>query len=435
VPPSLRSLLLVAGCVPYLAGASAPAPPEALVRDPGAQAQADVRSEYGAGFRVLETDHFRVISDTSLRYHTVVTGVLEQFHQQVQPRFFEREIERLPFYLINGGRDFDRFVESRGLRGGTTYGFYVSETRSLYARRYFADGRESGVGTLFHEAIHAMMHAELGSMEAAPAWLHEGFASLFEAGRLLRGEWVYGNPNPWRETPFRAEFEAGRVPPLGAYFRLTDEEFQGPKRDLHYATGRSFFLYLLLNHGESAIRRFIRSIRDQQDAAAALVDVTGLDLAEVESRWHRSIREVNFAGDYLNRGGGANGLAILQEGAAKFPGYGNLQATLAARYLERGDRERAQRHARLALDDPRCILPQLANSVLARAIVATDPAEAARALVTAIGYQPWSEQVMEGEMRMLASMYAAVGDAARAAAVNSEVERLERLDSTAVQPR
>jgi hypothetical protein len=430
MPRDRRTALLVSCCVVLLAGSSGPVEPEEEVRDPGAEAQGRIRSEFGPAFRILETDHFLVISDTSVRYHTVVAGILEQFHQRVRPRFFEAEIGRLPFYLINGGRDFERFVQSRGLDGATSFGFYTPETKALYARRYFPDGRESGVGTLFHEAIHAMMHVEFGAMESAPAWLHEGFASLFEAGRVLRGEWVYGNPNPWRETPFRAEFEAGTVPSLKEFFQLADAEFQGPKRNLHYATGRSFFLYLLLKHGESAIQRFLRAMREQRDAATALEGITGLDLAQLESEWHRSIREVNFGGDYLNRGVGSNGLAILREGAASFPGYGNLQVTLAAAYLERNDRENAIRHARLGLADSRCILPQLANSVIARAIVATDPGEAARALVAAISYQPWSEQVMEGEFGMLAALYAASGDHGQAARLQARVERLKRQDAT-----
>ena len=403
--------------------------PQELVREAGPEEQARVQTKLGPQFRVLETAHFRVISDTSPRYHTVVSGVIEQFYQQVRPRFFEHDIERLPFYLINGGVDFERFMRQRGL-DGTSFGLYDPRTRSLYAHRYFPDGRESGVGTLFHETIHAMIQAEFGAFEAAPTWFHEGFASLFEAGRILRGSWVYGNPNPWRETPFRAAFEAGRVPSLSTFFALPNAAFQASKeeRDLYYNTGRSLFLYVLLSHGEPALRQFIQSLRSGESATRALEKATGLSLAQIEAGWHESIRRVNFGGDYLNRGTGPKALEILLAGVKEHPGYGNLRVQLATEYLRRGDRERALEHDRAALQDPRCILPQVADSVIARAVIGTNALEAARALSDALSYQPWNEQVMDGDFELLASMFERVGDQRRSTELRTELDRLTNLD-------
>ena len=77
----------------------------------------------------------------------------------------------------------------------------------------------SGVGTLFHEAMHSFVNAELKGGQA-PSWLNEGFAALFEQGRVVEGKWIYGNPNPWREKEFRPEFEAyvkGQAPARADY--------------------------------------------------------------------------------------------------------------------------------------------------------------------------------------------------------------------------
>lgn len=403
--------------------------PEEVVADPGTAAQQEVRAEFGERFRVLETEHFRVVSDASVRYHTVVAGLLEQFYQLVRPRFFERDIAIVDLFLINGGHDYETFMRERGLPNASGYGLYDSRTRSLYARRYFPDGRESGVGTLFHEAMHAMVGANFPN-DSAPRWFNEGFASLFEVGRVLRGQWVYGNPNPWRETPFRTAFEEGRVPALDGFFATPDEAFDAPKaqRDLLYNTGRSLFLYILRGHGEAALADFVRRLRSGTRAGAALSAATGLELPEVEQRWHTSIQEVNFGGDYLNRGNGANGLRVLQEGARKHPTYGNLQLDLASQYLDLKDYRRALEHARLALADPHMIFRQQAHYIVARAAISTDPNAAARSLQSGIAFQPWNEQVFGADYELLAYMFDTVGRSSQAAQLRAELERMRDLD-------
>ena len=112
--------------------------PGEFVVESGKEEQARVKAEFGEGFRVLETKHFRVISDTSIRYHTVITGTLEQFHELEQPRFFQHDMKMINFYLINGGRDYENFVRKKGFSAHASgYGFYDGASRSLYARRYF----------------------------------------------------------------------------------------------------------------------------------------------------------------------------------------------------------------------------------------------------------------------------------------------------------
>ncbi len=411
-------------------------PPEAFVRTPSAAEQARVRAEFGPGFRVLRTDHYRVISDASIRYHTVVAGVLEQFHQDVRPRFFEADIEPATFYLIDGALDYERFVTERGQGGHAKgYGMYDPRSHTLYARRYFPDGSESGVGTLFHEAMHAMLAAEFRGRAKLPAWVNEGFASLFERGRVVHGRWVYGNPNPWREAPFRLRLDAGEVPSLAELLVLPDAKVYGPtpERNLAYNSGRSLFLYVLRTHGEDALKAFLTSLRDGTTASDALPRATGLSLAEIEQGWRRSIREINFGGDYVHRGTGPDALAILQRGAAKHPEYGFLRLRLAQTHLARGENEPAIRHARAALEDQRLIYPQYAHSVIARAILRSDPREAARHLSQAISHQPWSEHILEGELDLLARMFEHVGDDARAKAVRDELARLRRLDGRAAR--
>lgn len=399
--------------------------PDDFVHAPSEKGQKTVREKLGQSFRVLETDHFQVISDASPRYHRLIAGTLEQFYLLVHPRFFATEMKPVAVYLIHGGKDYERFMASRGFADvASRYGMYDPGTRTLYARRCFPDGRESGIGTLFHEAIHALIHADFPGQMDAPAWFNEGFASLFEQGRVLQGKWIYGNPNPRRETPFKEAFEAGRVPSLAAYLRLSDRDFSANDK-IHYNMGRSFFLYLLLNHGESAISRFIGGLRRKQPPAESLTGATGMSLAELEKGWHKSLIDVNFGGDFLFRGSKSRSIDILKEGTTRYPAYGDLQATLSTEYFKIGDKEKAAFHAQAALRDPRSIYSQTAYSILSYSLWEKDTVAAKKALQAALGYQPWSEYVMEDEFNNLSRLEEAYGHHAEAARLRKELQALK----------
>ena len=240
-------------------GGPAPLPHHLVTRPPEAE-QASIREEHGERFRLLRTEHFDIVSDTTLRYHEVTSAMFEQFYREVHPRFFRRPMPRVTCFFIEGGEDFEVFAEARGHAGfKTSYGFYVrgDDGPELYARRFFPDGRRSGVGTLFHEIVHAMVDADLGRV---PLWFNEGFASLFERGRLVKGRWRYGNPNPWREAKYEKALEADEVPTLADYLAMTDRDFRlGRYRRTNYNTGRSFFLFLL-RRDDREVARFVELV-------------------------------------------------------------------------------------------------------------------------------------------------------------------------------
>jgi tetratricopeptide (TPR) repeat protein len=248
------------------------------------------------------------------------------------------------------------------------------------------------------------VRAEVGEREV-PAWFDEGFASLFEQGRIVQGQWIYGNPNPWREKLFRSDFEAGRVPTLEQFFTLSAKAFHADVRqNMHYNVGRSLCLYLLRRRGESALRAYVRAVLDGKGGKQALESATGASLTEIETAWRTHIREVNFGGDYLARARGMDALQILQEGVRNHPDYGMLRLALAEEYLRAKQFTQAMEHAELALADPRLIEPHRAHEIFAEVFWGEKPLRAIEALEQAVALQPWLERIEENNYKNLSML-------------------------------
>jgi len=424
----LAARLLVLGT--FVASVVAQAPtPESLCTIPGDAEQEKVRKEFGPTFSVVETARFRVVSDCAPRYRKLIAGGLQQFYDAVHGRFFKKEMKRVAVYLIDGAKDYDAFCTKRGVgMARETFGLYIPAQRTIYARRLMPDGSESGFGTLFHEAIHAMVHADFSG--DPPSWFNEGFASLFEQGRVLRGEWVYGNPNPWRETPYRAAFEGGKVPPLAKFFALTEKDFRGGDEMLHYNTGRSVCLWLL-RRGEDQLARYVDLVRQKKGGVAAIEGASGLKLAEIEASWREHVRKVHFGGDYLHRARGASreqALEILAEGAKLFPDYGSLRAEYANRLANAVRPEDAEREALAALADPRLPTPQLAWSVLVWRYGPVNQEKLAEAAKAIVDLQPWLERLEPSAFSKYAAALERAGKDDEAKKVDAEIRRLKAED-------
>lgn len=83
--------------------AQQPATPESFCTFPPAPFQEKVRKEHGEGFALVETKHFRLISDSCPRYRKLIAGGLEQFYGLVHDRFFKKEMKPVAVFLIDGG--------------------------------------------------------------------------------------------------------------------------------------------------------------------------------------------------------------------------------------------------------------------------------------------------------------------------------------------
>jgi hypothetical protein len=410
---------------------AAPERPAEFVERPDADVQTQVAAEYGSGFRAVDTAHFRSISESSDRYHRVVSGLLEKFLEQLHERFFDRDFERHTIVLVDDGSEFEAFVARRGFRGFTGNAVFDAAKRSVYARRLLSEGGEAGLDALFREVGRAMVTREFEDRPTPPFWFDESFSSLFEQGRIVLGEWTYGNSSPEHATVLRASLANRAVPTLANLFVVTESEIEESELepDLYFSVGRSFFLYVLLEHGEKSLREIMTGLVAGTPASEVAGAATGLAPAQLEQAWRGSIRSADLVGDYMNRGQGPTAESVLRLGAELYPGHGNLQVMLASELLRLNKPEDASEHAQMALRDPRFIYPQIAHSVIGRAALLRDDNAAVRSLERAITYQPWIETVMEREYETLARVLRNAGSVERGEAMREALQNLRDSDA------
>jgi hypothetical protein len=157
-----------------------------------------------------------------------------------------------------------------------------------YARRQIVFNCSTGLGTMVHEMVHALMDAE---MPRAPIWFAEGLASLYEHCSFRDGR-IRGVAN-WRLPELQAALAAGECPSLAGILTMSDAEFKGPRESLHYAVVRHFCLYL---EEQGLLRRFYRRYRDRfaEDPSGRrfLEEVCEAPLAQLDARWQAWARDL-----------------------------------------------------------------------------------------------------------------------------------------------
>src|SRR6476660_6411950 len=143
--------------------------PESVARMSKDPVQASVKKEFGPTFRSIETDHFKVISDCSVRYHTISAAVMERCFAEMRAKFLKADFKPVTVYLIDKGLDFERFVSKHGhdeLRD--SYGMYIAKERAMYTHRLRTNGAECGIGTLLTLVADPALEADFP--KDAPAW-------------------------------------------------------------------------------------------------------------------------------------------------------------------------------------------------------------------------------------------------------------------------
>jgi hypothetical protein len=253
-----RALLvtLVAAALFLLSGASAPAgapsPPEPLAR-----------SRHALVFGAPEV---RLMAQR-------VAELMDEAVSRIAPVVATSDVSPVPAAIYS---DRQEFVRATNLpRDSRVAGLAVFPAGVIYL-----DGTElftSIERVVPHEVAHVLMARALGdALPALPDWAGEGVAE-YAAGQ-------------------RASFvDPTALQAIGRGQSLALAELDGAieARDstsgLAYAQSTSLVHFLVSEYGEEVIEDLLRSLRHTRDFEMSLLEVTGLDLDELERQWRRSV--------------------------------------------------------------------------------------------------------------------------------------------------
>lgn len=273
-PAARLALAILAAALLFPALASA----ERVVPQPQrleAHRQALAQRLEGQGFTVVVEPPFVVVGDESpAKVRARASGFLRWAITLLEKDWFDKQPEKIiEVWLFKNERTYrrgaKRFFDDEP---ETPYGYYSPADRALVMNI------GPGAGTLSHELVHPYMEANFPNV---PAWFNEGVASLYEQPRERDGKLV-GTTN-WRLPGLQRQLRAAESPGLAALLATSTEEFYGADYDA-YAMAR-FLCQYLQDHGKlhTFYQRFVAS--EDLTGQAALEEVLGMSLAELEPRW------------------------------------------------------------------------------------------------------------------------------------------------------
>lgn len=187
-----------------------------------------LEKKFDLNFKITSKGPFIIAhrcSASQVRQMKVYTSA---FYQQIYPRYFKGKLngaitivyfESKPVYVRKGGV--------------SAYGHYSFADKALYT---YAG---SGYGTLWHELVHAFLHANNDTR--LPQWFSEGFASFYEMGALRDGKIIEGYSN-WRMPSLKKAIQKGTFIPLNRFLRMRTMEYH-----VGYAEARFLFCYLWMH--------------------------------------------------------------------------------------------------------------------------------------------------------------------------------------------
>jgi hypothetical protein len=209
---------------------------------------------------------------------------LEITHQALEAyfngRFEKRPTRAISVYLFTSAAPYEAYCKKRDSAACISpYGFY------LHGDRRIVMNVGPGLGTLTHELIHPLVEADF---PAAPDWINEGIASLFEQFYFSAPGEIHGQKN-WRHPRLvqALSSETKRTDAsLPALFALSDQQFRGEKEDLHYAAARYLCQWL---DRKQKLWPFYQHWRDHfvddPSGTKSFAAVVGKTPAEADAEW------------------------------------------------------------------------------------------------------------------------------------------------------
>src|SRR6185436_12485513 len=232
-----------------------------------------LRKDFGDGYlyEVDEADKLIFATNTDAQTLTAVKKWLSAQARSQWAQLFDHKPDQYISVILPSQEDY-KLIVSRPEVGG----FYNPENHILIAQR---------LGQIMtHEFTHAMHNADLEALgQEHPIWLTEGLAVLYEAGQFEDG--VLMPADNFRLIALKRAAPQGRLIPFEKLFKMDQRAFVG-NATIAYGESGSLLLYL---HTKNLLRKFYDAFKAGYDkdktGAAALVEVTGMQLNEVEKDW------------------------------------------------------------------------------------------------------------------------------------------------------
>jgi hypothetical protein len=240
------------------------------------------------GVFVLASRYPYLLEDAAPLVHDALAALLDG-------RFTRPPSRAVTVYVLGDGDSFDYLCGERlGRKCDAWLGVWIKETREVLV------DVEPGKTTLVHELVHPLLAADAEAVPggpgawAAPRWVREGIAALFELPVIKGGE-IHGATN-WRLDDLRhaqASPATQELVHLDALFRMPDDLFDGDHARAGYAVAR-FACQWMDSPGQDRLWRFYRAWRnraaDDPTGEASFAEVFGQTPREADAAWQKWVR-------------------------------------------------------------------------------------------------------------------------------------------------
>ncbi len=411
LPTSLAMALLLAGALASQDLPKAVAPiPESLPVPFESKAAKNLATKLGSGYRGLSTEHFDVISNDSVLYHKRYAGLMESFYRAFHERFALKKHVRFKLYISRTWQGHCNLLDSLGHSnsGGHVSPETYDNDRTVFISHVQENGNASGLGDVHPMIVRALLSANGKRRQKFPLWFTDGFSTLFEWGRVVNGELIYGNPNPIRDWALVDGLEGNLLPAKGKWLKMKNTQWS-QNRGLHVAAARSLFVFVR-RKGEDKLQRLVADIRKKpRGALRALLKATGeKKLGALDKTWRAQALPWAKAAVLLKKAftspDGKARIPILEEAIKLFPDYGLAKANLGRVLGRHGDKAKAIELIRAALADPYFYRPYEAYGTLASIYWTDDVEKATAAARKAVFFEPWNLKFDEAPYRNLMSL-------------------------------
>lgn len=196
-------------------------------------------------------------------------------------RFGKKPSEAISVYLFPNASTYEAFCTQKYAAPCIAhFGFYQPRDR------YMVMNIGLGLGTLTHEIVHPLVEADF---PAAPTWINEGIASVFEQPQIPKPGEIHGGKN-WRHPRLKRALTSGERERarLDRLFGMPDETFRGDGEDLHYAMAR-YVCQWLDARGKlwPFYQRWRDNVADDPTGERSFVEVVGLTPADAHAAWSK----------------------------------------------------------------------------------------------------------------------------------------------------